>query len=532
MGVITFRLEGKEAGGVRAFLRLTEAQRKAELGALKVGKAGRKTSQDMKAVGKSSRDAFDLGPMKAFIGGLVGAGSVTAALMKVSERYQVWRRNIQEIAAEARKASGEILSFAALQAGGEKAGAVRKAAAMGLRYGITERGVAFDTVQALQSARGGDLAAGLAGARSVFQAYQVGIPLEKGRELEVLGAAQGQAPGAALRRAYVAGQASARDPAALATAAPGMTFWQDKDLGFAAAGVIAGAVREGELQTYVKAAGIGLSDVSTLETKFKDLGVLGTPRVEKLRALAGAGLDTPEKLKAAGLSEIRQQQAVSILVQNLENLDRITAEIQQKARPGIFAAHRTAVEAELPITKTTRQIDMAETMLAHEAAFGKPAGPAAKEILLEKMAAVALRRMGKEQTLWFDLIEDGRASKLDVLRYVAIGDQAAKGRRAPEGRLKEFEAQMRQITQEMTDQSPESVLQGEVPRAWMPPPGTPEEMRQAYEQHEHDRARQQEAKWMGQPAPVIHNHGDNFFLGERGDLTRPGADAPEQGVMN
>lgn len=51
MGQVTFRLEGDEAGAVRAFLSLTKAQQQAELGAMKYGRASKQANEDTATFG-------------------------------------------------------------------------------------------------------------------------------------------------------------------------------------------------------------------------------------------------------------------------------------------------------------------------------------------------------------------------------------------------------------------------------------------------------------------------------------------------
>lgn len=388
----------------RQFVKLEAAQRKLEAGFKKVGTEGRKA-------GKQSQEAFGSGlsSAQAYIRGIVGIGTAIAALKGT---YATWQKNIRATSDEARKASNEIIAFAALQAGGTKAQSVRQAAALAARFGIVDRGEAFNTVQAIQSARGGSLEAGLAGAETVFAATQVGIPIEAGRELEVLGASQGQKPGQALRRAFVAGQLSAREPATLAKAAAGLTFFDDKNFGFAAAGVLAGSVKPDQLQTFVKAAGLGLSsDVSKEFAKtFKTLGLTSeSTQFDRLRALAGAGLDTVEKLGLAGLGDLRRKQAIANLVTNLPDVERFAREIPLLAIPGVLTRGRAEVEAELPATALSRRIDEVRAKFLNEQAFGPQAIPALQEDLRQRELGLKLIKEGRRQFGPFSLQdEEGR----------------------------------------------------------------------------------------------------------------------------
>lgn len=409
-GNVVLEISGENRGFVTAMKR-SERQVAALEAKLK------QTKETGKQTGKVMGDAFSPTKLARFLGMLTGVGGVTAALAMVNKGYDVWLQNMREISTEAKKFSNDIVAFAALQAGGTKAAAVQQASRLAQQYGISSRGEAFNTVQALQSAPGSNLQKGLQAARAVFAGTQVGIPIEMGRELEVLGATQGQAPGQAIRRAYAAGQASSRDPATLARAAAGLAFYKDKEFGFAAAGVLAGGVRPEQLETYVKAGGIALSKTSSagFQKTFKRLGVSDATQFEKLKALAAAGITTTEDLALAGLSEMRQQQAVATLASNIPNLERIRGEIRSRAVPGLLGAQRREVEAELPNMRAVREIGMVETLERDATATGPLAGKALQVEFGQKLRAAAMRRLGEEQLGPFDLIQDGKVTGRNML---------------------------------------------------------------------------------------------------------------------
>lgn len=382
------------------------------------GQTGRRAGDDIgrsfQKAERAGKGAFDPKLLVKFGAGLVGVGSVAAAIGTVNKKYETTLKNLREISAEARKAGDNVIAFAALQEGGTKAERVQRAAGVAAAAGVKDRGLAFTIVQGLQSALGGDFERGLAAAKTVFEASKVGIPLRAGSELEILGISQGEAPGVTIRRAFVAGQASARDPAVIAGAASAFKFFDDKVFANAVAGVISASVDPGELKTFVKAAGVGLSGVSTLAPKFKELGVgAGATRRERLQALFEAGITTPEQLKAAGLGELRQQEAISTLLTNLSEIDRIAAAVREKAVPGLFVRQRRGVEAELPDLVIQRKIDIAEAKFKNVTAFGPKATEAQRLELRQKNLGVAFRGAGIEEgTFGLDFIdEEGRVTE-------------------------------------------------------------------------------------------------------------------------
>ncbi len=358
----------------------------------------------------------------AFVGSLVGVTGVLGAVNRINAGYEVWLQNTKEIAEATAKASNEIIAFAALQAGGTKAQRVETVTGLAAGFGIQDRGQAFNAVQALQSAiaqarpnlsESQAYESGLRAARTVFRATQVGIPLQSGLEAEVLGAAQGAKPGDFIRYSFAAGQASARDPATLATAAPSLVFFDDKQFGFAVAAQLAGTFGT-ETATFTKAAGIALSDVSKLSDTFKKLDVgEGATRFERLGALAEAGVRTPEDLAKLGLKEIRQAQAVSNLVQNVPAIVGIQSAIESQAKPGLLLAQRQAVEGEIPIVETQRKRDILRAAVTSEQAFGEHALGRSEADLKQIIRALAFERIGADQVLWFDLVKDGRSTAVD-----------------------------------------------------------------------------------------------------------------------
>lgn len=355
--------------------------------------------------------------------------SVQGAIGAINSAHQTWLQNIRLVSTEAQKASNQMIAFAALQEGGTKAQRVRAASDLATQFGVSDRGEAFNTVQALQSARGGDYRAGLAAARTVFAASQVGIGVERGRELEVLGASQGQGPGQALRRAFVAGQASARDPEVLAGAAPGLKFFKDKDFGFAAAAVLAGSVRPDQLPTFVKQGGLALSDVGPVREALKARGIQADTQQQRLAAMAKLGIDTPAEIKSFGVNELRQIESLAALVPNFGEVQRTQAAIKKQAQPGIFGRQRAAVEGELPITSLTRQIAIARSMYKDELAFGDEAVPATRETLEQQIrgaAMVRLPRGSRGQLITSPFDENGGVTRFSEMMAIAQGLDTAR----------------------------------------------------------------------------------------------------------
>jgi len=456
MSTITVEMTARELGLWRAQQKIIDQQVRMEGGYRKVGtragEAGRKSQQASNLVTAG---------LTKILGLLAGGASVTAAVYKVNQAYDVWLTNQREISAEVQKASSEMVALAALQEGGTKRQRVLEATALAQRYGITERGVAYDTVQAMQSMLG-SWEEGVKAAGTIFAAQQVGIPLELGRELEVQGISQGAAPGEMLRYAYVAGQASGRTPEDLADVIKGLKFFTDKSVGMAYAGAISGKFQE-DLGTYVKRGGEELTDVSSIMDWFKERGAgPGTSQFQRLRTLYNVlvteeGRKTDAEinvaLKELGVSEKRARESLADAISLFGEVERIRGLIQKRAKPGLLIKERIGMEKELPEFKRTREIEQLQAAFAAEQAFGAGA-PRAQEAEKEQyIRGLALKRMGYEQALWIDLIgPEGKSTP----RAAWLAELASWGGRRGDFEFgEELEFEMEKARRELAAASPE-----------------------------------------------------------------------------
>ena len=397
------------------------------------GRAGKRSGSQitgsMKAIQKS---------MNA-LAGAAGLASIQQVLGGINQAYEVWLQNQRAIASEARKAGNELVALAALQEGGEIAARVRQADKTAGGYGIFgQRGEVFNVVQSLQSVLG-SWEKGLEAAKTVFAATQLDVPMRYGLQLELVGASQGLAEGEAIRKAYVAGKLSGGSPKIISRAAPSLGVFDDPDFGFAAAAGIAASFSPEELPTFVRGLGIGLSSSSAPEFQktYAELGVADGTRLERLRALYEAGIDTTDELAAAGLKEISQARALNkaLQPQNIEIIENVYRQLPGLAVPGVLAEDRKRIEDEVPQAKMAREMALLQAMMEHETAFGEGAVPAMELDIQQRKNALALRTMGQEQFGWWDLIgEDGRSSNFAYF-LGALRGILSEPSRAPDDRF-------------------------------------------------------------------------------------------------
>lgn len=362
MAVVETQFTGDSERYLRALS--TAVNKTAELeGKLRrVGQEGKKASDESSA--GWSKAASSLTTYVA------GFATLSGALAAATRLWETHIQNLREAGKETEDLTRKSIAFAALQEGGVKAARVQAASSLAVQFGIRDRGVAFDTVQALQSAMGGDFEKGMEAAREVFAATMAGMRLDAAQELAVLGISQRMSAGETLRKAFVTGQLSTREPETIATAAAGLPFFENKDLGFAVGGVLAGSVPKNELETYIKAAGRALEPVpGTEQTKAMQRisGGLSEDDISRM-----SQMDTLKMLKAEfpgdvkledmfgmGIKEIREAQAMMTVLNNFGEVMRFFSEIpRQAADPNLLLKQRAAVEAELPEFRLQREIDV------------------------------------------------------------------------------------------------------------------------------------------------------------------------------
>ena len=411
-GQIILQMTGEERAVLAA---LKKVQGQVKILETNMGKAGKEmkkkfneAGKEAEKAGKKAKDAFD--PKKSldlFINRMVGPAGVTIALGAGLKLMEAQREAFVKLGAAATKAGGDILAFAALQAGGTKRQEVLSAAALARQFGITDRGAAFNTIQALESIRGKK--GGREAARGVFAATLLDIPLDLGTELEVLGASQGAEPAAFVRKAFVAGQLSGRDPKTLARAAPALKQFRDKDLGFAIAAIISESIPAEQVATFTRQAGLALQRTGALQPFFEKLGKGNAGKLERLQILKAEGITTPEQLVELGEGELRRRAALLALIKNVERIPGIKQQIIDRAVPGVLLGQRKQTESELPSLKLSRQNRQLEAMAADQAAFGAGGLEGQRQEREDRIGAMVLRRKGQETFLGFQTInEEGR----------------------------------------------------------------------------------------------------------------------------
>lgn len=295
--------------------------------------------------------------LAGMVAGFVG---VQQAISAINAQYTAWIENERKLGKETIATTGGARAFAALQPGPLMQARVQEV----LREtgGRMPSAQAFDIVQGLQSASG-DYATALREFRdTILKARDLGMKPELAQELVNMARPLGVDPALFVRQAYITGVAATRGTNEIAAAAVGLTSWNDKLLGMAAAGQITG-LRGMEGRPYLEQAGIGLSGVSPAAEWFKRQGLgQDATQEQRLRMLRTKGIDTMEELQQIGISEIRMMGGLTDLVTNLPNVEKYRAAVLAGTEPGkdVLGSTIANIERWLPSTTAERLVEEAK----------------------------------------------------------------------------------------------------------------------------------------------------------------------------
>lgn len=419
-------------------LKETRAQAKAaEAELIRMGGSSEKVDELNRRIAKLEKELAKVGNRASIIGpkmisGIASAAagylSVSTAVNAISSAHDNWRNNIDNIAVRMKGLIKDMTVFAAMQSVGTKSERIGQILGVGARHGVTDSDALFNTVQAIQSSYKGlteeqAFKQGLSASEVVFAAAQMGIPYRRALQLETQGALQGAKPGQFIRKAYIAGEASATDPETVALAAGSLLSFEDKDFGFGVAAVIAEAKGE-QTPQYLRAAGHALYGVSRPEQEkfFKKHG-LGTnaTQQQRLEKLAELGIDTVPEFAAAGFREKEVVEALQFLVTNIGSVRHIQGLVAGDADPlSFFFGKRAQFEAEVPAAKLIKEGEIIEAG-KNKDVFSQPGSLAALSIQNEeKLRARALARLGIESVLGISAFSDEKGERTSYARLLAL----------------------------------------------------------------------------------------------------------------
>jgi len=389
MGKVHFELTASEAQAVGAFMKLVDAQGKAQAGFKK------NIDESKRAAMATQGVVRQVGVIAAGLGIPMGIGQ---AISFINSGVQQWRQQMGEIAKLARETTTEMIAFSQVQEKGTTGARAREVAKMGVPYGMAP-GAALSTFQMLQAQLGGKYGETAAAFEQVGRLKLGGVPIESAREAVLVGMGLGVSPGVAARAPYAAGIESARTPAEMAAAA-GIALPAYRGIGgglpfgYAVMSQLSSVVPAEQLGTYTARAGTGLTDLKFWKRyRFKEPGA---DPWKQLEFLAGKGWTTQQALQKAGLTEERETRALSILLADLPAFRARTERIKGMiAQPGIMGEQMRETETQLTQTRLAREIAATEAALAEEKVFGPRAIPGMQRELTLGRRRLLLQRRGQ-----------------------------------------------------------------------------------------------------------------------------------------
>lgn len=346
-----------------------------------------------KAMSKSKAEVVALAAAIGF-----GSGSIVGVIQTAIGKFQEFEDRVRKFSEFARKGVAESTEFLLVQPEGQRQRRLSQAIEMmgRMKVGPEDRGAAFNLIQTIQSARGGDFAAGMRGAEAVMMGRRLAIPLEAGTTAERFGAGAGLPVGAAVSAAFAGGELSALTPKDVASAFPALPFFKDPYLGISVATQLTKFKDAGELEVFTRKAGSAISDVGPLKGFFGRQGLLGQSEAAKLQGLVSAGMTTPESLFRGGVREERELQSLSFILPNLREVLQQRDVIASAAKdPSYLRRELAGLEREVPLVGLTGQFEQVTGAGAARRAFGPGAPGAVRADIESRMYAEALQRSGE-----------------------------------------------------------------------------------------------------------------------------------------
>ena len=393
---VTFRVAADTNEAVQAYYRLVQVQKESERAAREQSRATREADRAAREHARSVNQIA--GAARSVLGAFGVSLGIAGAVSLINRGVEKWKEHMDGVARSTRAAMNELIAFSQVQEPGTLGVRARAVAKMGTEFGFTPA-ESLASFQAVQSQLGGNYAQAQAAFREIGALRRAGVPMEAARDAVLVGMGLGYTPGQAARAAYAAGKLSSRTPADIAGQAgiglvPYRGIGGGMETGYAIMAQLSSVVPTGELGTYTARAATGLTDVKF----WRRLGIRdpGADPLAQLEMLAGRGITTQLALEKRGMTEIREQRSLSILLADLPGLRKRIQDLRAMvAQPGLLPGELAEAETQLPQLRIGRQIMQVEQQMEFERALGLEALPASERDLMLAQRALVLQRQGK-----------------------------------------------------------------------------------------------------------------------------------------
>ncbi len=393
---MTYELDADESKAMDAFRALDAEQRKMLIRGESINKSTQKQGEVTN---------WAAGQWKALVGAAMGMVGVNQVISKAIELIREYDQHLKSINEKQVKSAGGAIPLAALQKPEDVSRVLREAAAISAGMGVSPE-VGFTYFQRGQSVRG----TWEGGRESAIAAMQLGL-LTQDHETaaETIKIARELGMSQKEFNAVLAGAASS-SAANEAVFAQTASFWPmftgaggepEKYFGAAITNVLSQRIDSSKLPTYVQAVTRTLTDVEGPLQKavtesmdasgrtFRDLNNL--ERLAEMRAIVQEqyGEVTPETLRLAGISEMRERTALATLFtpQNMQGLVRVLGEAPGYAAEWDIGERLADIQTDPAIRQKYLQDRSAAT--AEAFALMGPEAEAARERMARRRAVGA-----------------------------------------------------------------------------------------------------------------------------------------------
>jgi len=342
MAKVTYQFDAETGKAVAGFLKIVEAQKKAERQGRKAAKV---TNEGLDSMGEKLMGVAKIAA--AGFGIKKGADIAVSYLRKVDEQLKAISLSLDE-------STKNMMAFALMQQGSPETQArLMKVAQAGSEYGMG-MGESWFQFQSMQALYGGDFPKAMSAFKQIGLGRKAQVPPESSRDFIAAASAKGLESWEGVYLPYKSGQLSQMDPATLAKASIALPQWKDPYLAMAAAPEVLRIVGPDLFHTYLKNAGKALgSPVGGAGKLWEKLGVSESSELDKIKAAAEAGIETPAQLAKAGIVEQRQSMGLSAIIGAYKKGKIVSnyAGLKKDADAGYVEKELGMAEANVPLLK-------------------------------------------------------------------------------------------------------------------------------------------------------------------------------------
>jgi hypothetical protein len=209
-------------------------------------------------------------------------------------------------------------------------------------------------------------------------------------------------------------------------------FPGEHDFAAGVLGVLAGSLPAEQIREAAQSTAKTLSSTGALQEYFESIGKGDASLEARLSALVQGGVNTPDALVQAGVTEDLAKRSLTILTSaaNFAQLQNIQSAVESRNEPGMIMEMFAQTMRDNPSLAAAKQVDIAQAQFKANQLREESAIPASEETRRQVQLGTALQQQGIRQFLGFDLVDQTGAARfgatplswLEVLRQEIFKD--------------------------------------------------------------------------------------------------------------